>query len=372
MAVNAMVQYLEAMERRGFMRNDLCAELLRWYDGCKRDLPWRHTRDPYRIWLSEIMLQQTRTETVKGYYARFLELFPTVEALAAAEEEPVLKAWEGLGYYSRARSLRRAAQEVAFQRGGVFPPDYPGLLQLPGVGPYTAGAVASIAFGERVPAVDGNVYRVLSRLFGIRESVDSPAVQRRIRELALELMPQERPGDYNQALMELGATLCAPLRPQCEACPFQNRCDAYEEGDMEILPIHEKKQPQRIVNVAVCLLTWESRVLIIKRTQRMLRGLYVFYLAEEETDPEAVAGLMAEHGLSCAFQAKLGTARHVFTHRIWEMELLHYTLGEPPSQAVLDALNGKLATGEELAGAAMPAAMKAARGAAKGILCASR
>ena len=295
-------------------------------------------------------------------------MFPTEEALAAAEEAQVLKAWEGLGYYSRARALHAAAQRVAIERNGVFPSDFAALLKLPGVGPYTAGAVASIAFGERVPAVDGNVYRVMARVFGVRESVDYPKVQQRIRELVMAQQSSLRPGDFNQALMELGATLCLPLRPQCDACPWQDACDACEEGDAELLPVHEKKKPQKVVPVAVCLLTWQGKVLVTKRTQRLLNGLYVFVLLEEETDPARVGDLLGEQGLSCGAGQTLGTARHVFTHRIWAMTVFHYPLAKQPPAAVLEMLGGKLADGEALAALAMPAAMKAARTIAEALL----
>ena len=301
-----------------------CEPLLAWYDAVRRDLPWRHTRDPYRIWLSEIMLQQTRTETVKSYYNRFLALFPTVADLAHAPQEQVLKAWEGLGYYSRARNLQKAAQVIMSVHGGAFPASYEGLLSLPGVGPYTAGAIGSIAFGLRIPAVDGNVYRVASRFYGIREDVGRPVVQRRIRDLVTADIPADRPGDYNQALMELGATLCHPGEPDCDDCPWRGLCDAAREGDAALLPIHEKKRPPRQMDVAVCLLTWKRRVLVTRRDERMLGGLYVFCLLEDETRPERAEALLREAGLPCRFTEDLGRARHVFTHRVWEMQLWHF------------------------------------------------
>lgn len=217
--------------------------LLKWYNKVKRDLPWRHTKDPYHIWLSEIMLQQTRVETVKVYYARFLKMFPTVSDLANAPQEQVLKAWEGLGYYSRARNLQKAAQVIMEEHHGCFPDTYEAILALPGIGPYTAGAISSIAFGIPVPAIDGNVYRVSSRFFGVREDVGSPAVQKEIRHLVQESIPTENPGDYNQALMELGATICSPGMPACDLCPWNEHCDACMEGDAEVLPVHEKKTP---------------------------------------------------------------------------------------------------------------------------------
>ncbi len=335
--------------------------LLRWYDQVKRDLPWRRTCDPYRIWLSEIMLQQTRVETVKGYYARFLDRCPTVQALAEAPEEVVLKLWEGLGYYSRARNLHKAAKAIVSEHGGQFPATYEAILRLPGIGPYTAGAIASIAFHEAVPAVDGNVHRVASRVFGAREDVGIPAVQRQIRQLVMDAIPSDRPGDYNQALMELGATLCSPQRPQCDLCPWAEQCDACQEGDQDSLPIHEKKQAPKAVDVAVCLLTFENRVLVLPRQERMLKGLYVFWLTEEETAPDRVAQLLSEDGLNCTFTAYLGDARHVFTHRIWNMQLLHFTLPAPPSAAWMEAHQAQLVTADELARLPLPTAVKVAR-----------
>lgn len=339
--------------------------LLRWYDEVRRDLPWRKTKDPYRIWLSEIMLQQTRVETVKGYYARFLEWFPTVQALASAPEERVLKAWEGLGYYSRARNLHKAAQVIADTCGGVFPSDYASILALPGIGPYTAGAIGSIAFGLCVPAVDGNVYRVASRFFGVREDVGAPSVQRRIRALVEESMPPDRPGDYNQALMELGATLCAPISPKCDLCPWNELCDACLEGDADLLPVHEKKKPPKQIDMAVCLLTHADRVLIQRRSERMLKGLTVFWLIEDETRPEAVTEMLAESGLQVRFLGDEGEARHVFTHRVWNMKLLHFALEAEPSEEWLREHCARLATRGEMETLPFPSAMNAAAAVAK-------
>lgn len=346
----------------------VCEPLLAWYDAVRRDLPWRHTRDPYRIWLSEIMLQQTRTETVKAYYARFLTLFPTVADLARAPQEQVLKAWEGLGYYSRARNLQKAAQTVVAEHGGMFPASYEGLLSLPGVGPYTAGAIGSIAFGLRVPAVDGNVYRVASRFYGVREDVGRPDVQRRIRDLVVADIPADRPGDYNQALMELGATLCHPGEPDCASCPWRGICDAAREGDAALLPIHEKKRPPKRVDVAVCLLTRESRVLVTRREERLLGGLYVFWIMEDETRPERAEALLREAGFPCRFAGELGQARHVFTHRIWEMQLWHFSLENEPSPQALETCGGRMVSGAELRALPLPTAMRAAAQAAQALL----
>ena len=307
--------------------------LLDWYDRAKRDLPWRRTKNPYHIWLSEIMLQQTRVETVKSYYARFLDWFPTVADLANAPQEQVLKAWEGLGYYSRARNLQKAAQAIMNEHGGVFPSAYEQILSLPGIGPYTAGAIGSIAFGLCEPAVDGNVYRVASRFFGVREDVGIPRVQKEIHKLVKDSIPADRPGDYNQALMELGATHCCPGTPACDLCPWNELCDASLEGDADVLPIHEKKKPPKQVDVAVCLLTHQNRIYVTRREERMLNGLYVFHLIEEETQPERVRQLLSENGFSAQFKADLGEAKHVFTHRVWNMRILHFELDSIPQNA---------------------------------------
>ena len=334
--------------------------LLQWYDRVKRDLPWRRTRDPYCIWLSEIMLQQTRVETVKGYYARFLDWFPTVADLANAPQQQVLKAWEGLGYYSRARNLQKAAQQIMNLHGGVFPSTYEDILALPGVGPYTAGAIGSIAFGLCQPAVDGNVYRVASRFFGIREDVGIPRVQKEIQKLVKDSIPADRPGDYNQALMELGATHCCPGTPACDLCPWNERCDACLEDDAHLLPIHEKKRPPRLMDVAVCLLTWRERILVMRRSERMLSGLYVFWLDEEENTPARLADKLEENGLKARFTGEMGTARHVFTHRVWNMSILHFELCEEPEQALLEKLHARMATHDEMQSLPFPTAMSAA------------
>ena len=321
------------------MESNASQLLLKWYDQVRRDLPWRRTKNPYHIWLSEIMLQQTRVETVKGYYARFLEQFPTVQALACAPEEKVLKAWEGLGYYSRARNLQKAAQTIMEKHGGRFPETYEEILALPGIGPYTAGAVGSIAFGLPVPAVDGNVYRVASRFFGVREDVGIPRVQKEIWRLVKESIPLQRAGDYNQALMELGATHCCPGTPACDLCPWNELCDACEEGDADVLPVHEKKKPPKQIDMAVCLLTKGNRIYVTRREERMLGGLYVFQLIEEETRPDAVKELLEESGFACRFVKELGEAKHVFTHRVWNMRILHYELDSIPAGAQMADLN---------------------------------
>jgi A/G-specific adenine glycosylase len=252
--------------------------LLDWYRTNKRDLPWRKTKDPYRTWVAEIMLQQTRVDTVIPYYERFLERFPDVNALARARLDAVLKAWEGLGYYSRARYLHEAARIVAGQLGGKIPSDPDELRKLPGVGAYTAGAILSIAFGKRAAAVDGNVIRVIARLFAIQDPVNGGRAKRQIGELAARLVPASEPGHYNQALMDLGSGICTPRRPDCRACPLASACRARE---MEIQGSIPAKKAQAAVphREAVAALIHNDRgeALLIKRPDRgLLGGLWRF------------------------------------------------------------------------------------------------
>lgn len=240
---------MELQDRKQFYSS----RLLAWYKANKRDLPWRRSRNPYHIWVSEVMLQQTRVETVIPYFHRFLEKFPTVEALAEAPEEHVLKAWEGLGYYSRARNLQAAVREVHEQYGGIVPSEKEDITSLKGVGPYTAGAVLSIAYNKPEPAVDGNVMRVLSRFFVLEDDIAKPATRVKIERLAQELIPEGEASDFNQALMELGATVCTPRSPHCLTCPVMERCGARLEGREAELPLKTKAKPPRPEARAVAL-----------------------------------------------------------------------------------------------------------------------
>ena len=223
------------------------ARLLAWYDREGRKLPFRGTKDPYLIWISETMLQQTQTGTAAGYYLRFIARFPDVQSLAAASQQEVLKLWEGLGYYSRARNLHKAAVIVAGEMNAQMPRTAAALQTLPGIGPYTAAAIASIAYDEPLPAMDGNLTRVISRLYLVEEDVGIPSVKRRLYQLGLGLMPEGRAGDMNQALMDLGATVCLPGTPDCPDCPLQGSCAAYEAGEPERLPLLPLKKPPRVI-----------------------------------------------------------------------------------------------------------------------------
>ena len=331
----------------------LSSLLLAWYDQHKRTLPFRGTRDAYRVWVSEIMLQQTRTETVVAYYERFLQRFPDVFALADAPEQEVLKRWEGLGYYSRARNLHKAAQEIVSRYHGVFPADWSALRALPGVGDYTASAVASIAFDLPCPAMDGNLTRVLSRFHGVREDVGIPSVKRRLAALAQEDMPAVRCGDFNQALMDLGATVCVPGTPDCARCPLSPLCDAYRVGDAEELPIKAAQKPPKEVRLAVALVTCHGRILMRQRQETLLRGLWVYPLIENAAQPDEIEKVLKSLGVNAEFRAELGPARHVFTHRVWLMTVFHFEADSAPADGFFSL--------PEMLSLPMPTAMRAAR-----------
>ena len=335
----------------------LTAALLDWYDRCARVLPWRGFHDAYRTWVSEAMLQQTRVETVLSYYDRFLERFPTLASLAEAPEADVLKLWDGLGYYSRARNLHNGAMDVMQQYGGILPRDPEKLKKIRGIGPYTAGAIASIAYDVPVPAVDGNVIRVLSRIYGIRTDALQPDTRKHIEELAASLVPEERPGDHNQAVMDLGATVCVPGPPNCDACPLSAFCDAYKTGDAADLPILPKAKPQKIIPWAVLLIRSGDRVLMRKRTEKLLQGLWCFPLLEGESSAEELLPLAAKKlRLSLSPLRDAGAARHVFTHQIWLMHIY-----ETDAEASASAPAGyEFVPVSRLKELALPAAMNAA------------
>lgn len=324
-------------------RGRLRGALLRWYRRERRDLPWRRTRDPYRIWISEAMLQQTRVETVIPYYERFLERFPDVGALAAAEMDDVLERWQGLGYYSRARNLKRAAEQIVAEGSGELPASAAELRRLPGVGRYTAGAVASIAFDRPEPIVDGNVARVLSRIHGLREDVKSSAGRARLWEEAERLVRGRAPGDLNQALMELGATLCTPRAPACPRCPVRRACLARAGGDPEALPRNATRPKVREVSAVAALVTRRGRTLAVRRPEGgLLGGLWDLpgdALAPRERPAPGLRRALRERvGLDVGRATRLGTVGHVFTHR--RLALHVYRCEAPSGRVRLDGFEG--------------------------------
>ena len=306
--------------------------LLGWYDEHRRDLPWRRTRDPYSIWISETMLQQTRVDTVIPYYARFLKRFPDVATLADADLQDVYDAWTGLGYYSRARNLHAAARAVVDEHAGRLPSDVAGLRSLRGVGRYTAGALASIAFDREEPLVDGNVVRVLSRLFDVRDDVGEKGVVERFWQIAGDLVRGERPGDLNQALMELGATICTSRAPRCAACPVRKSCKAAAAGDPEALPIKQKRTRVRNVTAVAAWLVRGDRALAVRRPEGgLLGGLWELpggELGDGESPESGLSRCIDEAvGLRATVIERVGSIEHLFTHR--RLQLHVFRCAEP-------------------------------------------
>ena len=329
-------------------------KILNWYAPEDRGLPWRKTRDPYAIWVSEIMLQQTQAATVIPYYERFMTSFPTAEALARASEEALLKHWQGLGYYRRAKHLKQAAVIVA--REGM-PGDFEGLKALPGIGDYTAAAIASIAYKEPVAAVDGNLLRIYSRLYKIEEKIETAAGKRRIFELANKDISAERPGDFNQAMMDLGNKICTPTAPACKDCPLRGHCGAHEANCAEDYPKRTPKKKQREEDLTLLLVDLGGRYLIEKRPSGLLASMWGFPMVKGHIKEEDVLKLLAEENFAAPSAEKVAAYRHVFSHRIWNVWVYY---------AKVDALfaaedDRTWATAEELKGLyAVPSAFSPA------------
>ena len=317
-------------------------KLLGWYDAHKRDLPWRRTQDPYKIWISEIMLQQTRVDTVIPYYERFLDWFPTVADLAQAPEEKLLKAWEGLGYYSRVRNMQKAAQQIMENHGGVFPSSYEAISQLKGIGPYTAGAIASIAFRLAEPAVDGNVMRVLARLFEVDYDIGVPTNRKIFQAMMEILIDPVRPGDFNQALMDLGSDIESPVNPRPEESPVKEFSAAYQHGTMDRYPIKApKKKPVPVYLTAFIIKDSQGRYLLEKNEREgLLSGFWHFPLievdslslnlgqlslldgkGEAESNPE-ILSFEQDYDLAIDWQDRsYPIVQHVFSHRKWQVQI---------------------------------------------------
>lgn len=296
--------------------------LLNWYPRHRRDLPWRHTRDPYAIWLSEVILQQTRVKQGLPYYLDFVTTYPTVQELAAAPEDEVMRHWQGLGYYSRARNMHHTAKQVTSEFGGQFPGSYEGLLQLKGVGQYTAAAIASFAYDEQVAVLDGNVYRVLARVFGISADIAAPASRKVFQQLADTLIPAASPAEFNQAIMEFGAIQCTPLKPDCLFCPLQSQCFAFQHGIVQELPVKSKAKAARTRYFHYMVLRYDDTIYLRKRTDKDIwQGLYDFALTETDSPDlpptdlldavEALGGKLDTSSVSEPAYA----ARHVLSHQ---------------------------------------------------------
>ena len=294
--------------------------LLPWYQAHRRDLPWRQDRDPYHVWVSEIMLQQTRVEAVKGYYARFLSRLPTVSDLAEVSEPELLKLWEGLGYYTRARNLKKAAMVIMTEYHGQFPRDYAAIRRLPGVGDYTAGAISSICFDEKTPAVDGNVLRVVSRICDDHRCTDDPKVKRSITASLAGIYPEEA-GAFTQSLMELGAMICLPNgAPLCQQCPMADQCLARMGNTIGQLPVRKPKKPRRQEDMTVFLLSCGDKIALERRPDSgLLAGLYQFPHLPGHLSSEEIIEAAENWGLQPQYLEKIVSRTHIFTHIQWNM-----------------------------------------------------
>ena len=316
------------MEKIGLEK--LPGALLPWYRENKRDLPWRQDREPYHVWLSEIMLQQTRVEAVKGYYARFLETLPTIAYLAACDDDLLHKLWEGLGYYSRVRNLKKAAIRIMEVHGGQFPEEYDAIRALPGIGDYTAGAVSSICFDRKTPAVDGNVLRVVSRILEDPTPIDLPAQKKRVNDLLKDIYPGEA-GEFTQALMELGATLCGPnWKPRCQECPCKEFCGGAIHGTAEQFPVKSPKKEKRVEEKTVFILVCDGLTALQTRPDTgLLAGLWEFPNVPGKLEAQDALAQVEAFGLRPREIYRQVERKHIFTHIRWEMRGIYVKVAEP-------------------------------------------
>jgi A/G-specific adenine glycosylase len=323
------------MKRKTNPASALRRQLLRWYDRNRRDLPWRRTRDPYRIWVSEIMLQQTRVQAVIPYYEKFLRRFPDIRSLAEAKEEELLACWSGLGYYSRARNLQKAAQAIVREHEGQFPRDLPAALALPGIGRYTAAAVLSIAYGIPLPVLDGNVARVLARFYALRVDARSASGRERLWQEADDLLSRRRPGDFNQALMELGAMVCLPQQPRCPSCPLRGGCLAYARDEVAKFPESRRKAPPVLRRyVAALVQDRTGRFLLVRRPRqaKWLSGFWELPMWEQGSSVPPFSENGKRTLAAVVLEKKLGTVRHTITDNRLQVEVFAAALGPRSKQ----------------------------------------
>lgn len=306
------------------MKNAFSDQLISWFSNIKRDLPWRSTQDPYKIWLSEIILQQTRVDQGLPYYNSFVIRFPTIFDLANAREQDVLKQWEGLGYYSRARNLHETAKIIAHDRNGVFPDTYAGLIRLKGIGPYTAAAIASIAFNEPKPVVDGNVFRFISRYFGVLEDIMKPASRKIFENLLDGLIDHTQPGAFNQAVMEYGAVVCKPV-PACGECYLKSSCYSYQNQAQSSLPTKSKSKPVTEIFMSYLILEHEGQILMKRRDTTIWQGLFEFLLIES-TQPQQPNVKEILGSDSYVLTKKSEAIRHLLSHRRLWITFYHLTI----------------------------------------------
>ncbi len=303
-------------------------KLTEWYRKEKRELPWRKDKNPYHIWISEIMLQQTRVEAVKDYYIRFIEELPTIQSLADAEEQTLLKLWQGLGYYNRVRNMQKAAKNIQEELNGIFPENYGEIQKLSGIGDYTAGAIASICFDQRVPAVDGNVLRVMTRVLENGGDIKSAKVKRQIGEILQSIYPMENCGDFTQGLIELGALICIPKgEPKCDICPIKEYCGACANGTVALYPFKSEKKERKKVRKTVFILKAGNKLAVRRRGENvLLAGLYEFPTVDQELSIEEAAAKLKEYHLNVIHVERVSEYRHIFSHVEWEMRGIYFTV----------------------------------------------
>jgi A/G-specific adenine glycosylase len=324
--------------------------LLDWYDNNARILAWRENPKPYYIWISEIMLQQTRVEAVKGYFDRFITALPNIKALAEADEERLLKLWEGLGYYNRVRNLQKAAMQVSDLYDGELPTEYEKLMKLPGIGSYTAGAISSIAFGYPVPVVDGNVLRVTKRLAGSFDDIKKDKVKKELWQNLLPIIPLDRPGDFNQALMELGAMVCLPNgKPLCDKCPVMHLCKAFHEDTIDRIPVKTAPKERRKEERTILLMEYRNKFAIHKRSIKgLLAGLWELPGLEGKLNPKELRQHLHSMGYNPAEIIPMGEAKHIFSHVEWHMSGYNIKFEDEPLQPEVQDFVGKWAGRDEI------------------------
>ena len=328
------------VQKNEYSLGALVEPLCLWFEKNKRSMPWREDATPYHVWLSEIMLQQTRIEAAKAYYHRFTERLPDVQALAEVPEEELMKLWEGLGYYNRARNLQKAAKLLVERYDGCLPASYDLLLELPGIGNYTAGAIASIAYGVPAPAVDGNVLRVAMRYLNCDDDITKQTVRRRMEEAIMAVIPAEQPGEFNQALMELGEVICIPNgRPLCENCPLAALCQGYAAGRQMELPVKPEKKSRRMEKRTILLLEWEGKIGIAKRPEKgLLAGLWEFPGLDGHKTMSQLKEWLQKQGVAEAKISRLQGGKHIFSHVEWHMRGYRVELTQKPQALVSELM----------------------------------
>ncbi len=336
-------------------KTELTDSLLNWYEINQRNLPWRKNKDPYLVWVSEIMLQQTRVETVCPYFDTFMKKFPTIASLAQADEQDLIKQWEGLGFYRRVFNIQKAAKKICMDYDGTFPVNYEDLLRLPGIGEYTAAAVSSIAYEQKYPAMDGNVMRIIARLFAIRENILKAKTKKVLISLLSSIFPDKRFGDFNQAMMELGSLICVPRKPNCEKCPIRTNCKAYLMQLQNEIPLRKSNIEKRKIRRYHFLCFYQNEIMVNKRPEQgLLANLWEFPGVEAENKKTARETFFQKYDIQLSGMKYLFNYQHIFSHRIWQIRVYRVDISNKVETAFFLSSN-------ELLKLALPSAYKKMR-----------